>query len=1065
MALQFQDLPIPLVAGQNAGSDAALISPPEFLKVTNGEFADRGNIRVVDGLTGLAITTMAGETAPDDTNPTLRRLLTHKDELLLETYKGIFRQQVGGSFALAASVANRKRENLRVMRMGVTSLTDAQGSQSDDWNQNRRPNAGVLGMDAAQLGDYTCTVWCEQYGTAGTSLQVSWQIRHKTSDAVVGRGRIRDSAGTVKEPRVVAFGGQFRIYAIGVGGASNVGYKFIDPASTQNVTETLTAYGGLAAGPYSWLDVALSPATVGLVATRSGAAVVDYSISTQAAPAAVLFANSVATAGVCGHVGLTYIDTGGLGVNQAFIAFYACAGSLTTARWSGLSAAGAVIAEAVQLLGSVPGRFAPFKQYTGSAANWPVLIDGFDGTLATTSNNQVQVIRYDGTTGASGALASAGAVTALVDGAILAGQPVSMRAGVEYDGTGAQGLLLPVQFADSTQSVFAVLDVTQALTAALGGGASTNSFPVLRVFDAGSFYATHFVVGGGVFAVGRIGTPAISPGSGGLAVHVWCAKFTPNITNVTDLGQNPTNIQRNTLAYDDKLGSIEFSDVTYMAGGCPLVYDGQDIFEEGFAAAPQVFNVTIGAGAGPLAVGSYSIVFVYEWFDGQGNRWQSQVSRPTSFTTTPGNQIYTAGVRACPFTLKSGVQVIPYRTAASGTVYYRDSPLGVTPLSDAAITSSELLYAGPGSTLFLGTQSNNALPGVKNFTEHQNRLVAVGGEFERGFFYSKERSLRFPGEFNRASGFGLVPEVTKRLAAGSSIDDKLVLFAENGISVVFGQGPNLNWLQNGYTAPVRIQAAEGIRFDSPFIAEVDDGVWYVTGVGPRLLTRGLATAKGSSGNPLGDELRSGGQALIGACEAVLVHPVKPQVLFRSNTDNLTYVYDYQRNKWTQRNDFGSTLSMVSARGLLHLIRPELLASTPLRYESPNSTVRNTLSLETGWVSFAGIQRFQRFSHLQMLGCDGPKVDFTTNYDLRLRVYGKEQPLTLVQDTTLSIASNLASNTPWQAAFQLVKQTDTAYRLLLDVTPDDSGGNFSITGLLATVGLKRGGAKLPNAQRG
>jgi hypothetical protein len=27
------------------------------------------------------------------------------------------------------------------------------------------------------------------------------------------------------------------------------------------------------------------------------------------------------------------------------------------------------------------------------------------------------------------------------------------------------------------------------------------------------------------------------------------------------------------------------------------------------------------------------------------------------------------------------------------------------------------------------------------------------------------------------------------------------------------------------------------------------------------------------------------------------------------------------------------------------------------------------------------------------------------------------------------------------------------------------GNFSLTGLLATVGLKRGGAKLPNAQRG
>jgi len=77
----------------------------------------------------------------------------------------------------------------------------------------------------------------------------------------------------------------------------------------------------------------------------------------------------------------------------------------------------------------------------------------------------------------------------------------------------------------------------------------------------------------------------------------------------------------------------------------------------------------------------------------------------------------------------------------------------------------------------------------------------------------------------------------------------------------------------------------------------------------------------------------------------------------------------------------------------------------------------------------------------------------------------EQPLTLVQDTTLTIAAPFASNTPWQADFQMVKQTDTAYKLFIDITPDDFGGNFSITSLLARVGQKRGGAKLPNSQRG
>ena len=49
---------------------------------------------------------------------------------------------------------------------------------------------------------------------------------------------------------------------------------------------------------------------------------------------------------------------------------------------------------------------------------------------------------------------------------------------------------------------------------------------------------------------------------------------------------------------------------------------------------------------------------------------------------------------------------------------------------------------------------------------------------------------------------------------------------------------------------------------------------------------------------------------------------------------------------------------------------------------------------------------------------------------------------------------------------MVKQTDTAYKMLITVTPNaNKGGDFSITGLLARVGMKSGGARLPNSQRG
>lgn len=1060
MALNFQDIPIPLTEGQTAGRDQALIQPPEFLKVTNGEFGDRGNIRVVDGFTNLPITSMASETAPDDVNPTLRRLMTHKDDLLLETYKGIYRQQVGGSFALAVGSNNRKRDTLRCMRMGVTSIADSHGSSGDDWAGDDTIDAGIIGVDAAQLGDYTCTVWVEKYGVFPNAYaQVMWQIRHKTSDALVGRGRLRDSVtNVISEPRVVAFSGQFRIYAISGG---DLGRLFIDPASTQNVAETMTKF--TAVGTYVWLDVALSPTQVCVSAALSTPAIQSF-IFNQATPTVAVGFPALGIAGTATPVANFYVDTGGAGVNQAFVVFFACGGSLTTLRWFAVTPAAVSLGLGAQVLATVSiGRPIAIKDFTGSTATYPLLIDGVQagGTLA---NFVVTSVQYNATAAAPGAMASAGTDTVIVREHICAGLPISVS-GSSYSGTQQQGFLLPVQFASTTQNTFQVIDIARSLTQALAGGQVDANFSVLRVFDAGAFFSTHIPPLVGVFLIGRVCTPVLVPDSGGLSAHFWSAKFTPNITNVTQLGQNPTNLQRNTLSYADKLGHIEFADLTYMAGGTPLVYDGQDLFEEGYTFSPEITSATPAGAGGPLSAGSYSIVYVYEWFDGQGNRWQSAPSAPSTFTAVLANT-YTAVVRALRTSMRSGVQVIPYRTVANGTVFYRDNVTATGPLTDTDLQNSELLYTGPGSTLFLGTQSNNALPGVKNFTEHQNRLVAIGGEFDRSFFYSKERALRFPAEFNRAAGFGQVPGVVGRTVAGASLDDKLILFAESGVAVVFGQGPNFNWLQNGYTAPARIQAAEGIRFDTPFIAEVDDGVWYATSMGPRLLTRGLATAKGANGLPLGEGLRNSSQKIISACEVVVTHPTKAQVLFCSTADATTYIYDYQRDKWTERNDVAYPLAAISTRGTLYVIsNGDFADAETLRYEDATQVVNNNLVLETGWISFAGVQRFQRLTHLSICGTSLYKGNYG-EIIVRLEVYGMEAPNTLLQNTEVVLPTRTTVNEPWRCDFQMVKQTDTAYKLRIVLIPESgAGGNFSITSLLARVGSKRGGAKLPNAQRG
>ena len=56
-------------------------------------------------------------------------------------------------------------------------------------------------------------------------------------------------------------------------------------------------------------------------------------------------------------------------------------------------------------------------------------------------------------------------------------------------------------------------------------------------------------------------------------------------------------------------------------------------------SAGQVIRNLVDQAVLAESVGVYAIVFVYEWYDGQGNRWQSQPSKPAVFTTTVGNHV------------------------------------------------------------------------------------------------------------------------------------------------------------------------------------------------------------------------------------------------------------------------------------------------------------------------------------------------------------------------------------------------------------------------------------------
>jgi hypothetical protein len=160
--------------------------------------------------------------------------------------------------------------------------------------------------------------------------------------------------------------------------------------------------------------------------------------------------------------------------------------------------------------------------------------------------------------------------------------------------------------------------------------------------------------------------------------------------------------------------------------------------------------------------------------------------------------------------------------------------------------------------------------------------------------------------------------------------------------------------------------------------------------------------------------------------------------------------------------------MVDARDTLYVIGSGTVASNPLSYESPNNEDRNALLLEFGWMSFAGLARFQRFTHLAVICAQGSKSVLCESFVVGIGINVLSAPSTVAQTSSVTVdTSALAETIPWQSEFQMHRQTDTGYKVAITIIPavGQPGGNFSVTGLLAKVGLKRGGPKLPNANRG
>lgn len=325
--------------------------------------------------------------------------------------------------------------------------------------------------------------------------------------------------------------------------------------------------------------------------------------------------------------------------------------------------------------------------------------------------------------------------------------------------------------------------------------------------------------------------------------------------------------------------------------------DGQ-IQEVGFIAPPEVVE---------YAGGTLDVSSLWEWVDAFGQRHISSpatgvAANPASANTDivcPHHCAHRRGTDAGPDTetsTKSGqTRCIYYVTEAGAAQHYRseNDPLGLqssyptinedfsnTQVNDANLTDNELLYTDGGVLENVPPPPSNIL------LAHKERVFLIPQDDPTSVWSSKRRvkdvGLEFAGEL--VIHMGTDGDCTG-LAA---LDDYVVVFKENSVYVMAGDGPTATG-QGGFATPQKISSSVGCR-DSNSVVSYEGGVLFKSNAGWQKLDRSLAIT------PVGLPVSDYDSYTVWR---TLLCPELRQIRVLHDPDDTTtvLVFDYLRNKW------------------------------------------------------------------------------------------------------------------------------------------------------------------------
>jgi len=531
----------------------------------------------------------------------------------------------------------------------------------------------------------------------------------------------------------------------------------------------------------------------------------------------------------------------------------------------------------------------------------------------------------------------------------------------------------------------------------------------------------------------------------------------------------------------DVLNSAEIGGSLHINGGFLWMYDGVKPVEHSFHLYPESIKLVGSATGGTMTAQQYFYAVTYEWTDAAGNIQRSAPSVPISVTTTGATSSVTVSIPTYRITYKSGVKIVIYRWSTAQQIYYQVTSVTVPTLNDTTVDSVNFVDTQPDSAIIGnnilyttgGVVENIGAPCTSVMSLFKSRLFLVDAEDRNLLWYSKQVIAGTPVEMSDLFTIYVAPTTSAKGATGpitalAALDDKLIIFKQEAIYYITGNGPDNTGSFNDLSEPVFITSTVGCANQNSIVF-MPQGLMFQSDKGIWLLGRDLNTSY--IGAPVDGLTAPNEDGVLPLVQSAVNVPGTNQVRFTLDT-GITLMYDFYFSQWGTFSGVPA-ISSTLYEGLHTYINSFGQAFQESEGTYLDGSTPVLVSFTTAWMNLAGLQGYERAYSLFILGSylSPHKLVVQVAYDYNP---SPTQSTTITPDNyspayggdTLWGGSELYGGQgnleQWQVYFQ--RQKCQAFQISVQEVYDASfgvaaGAGLTLSGINLEVGVKQGSPKL------